>query len=285
MFKTLLFPPTDLLEKSDQYGKFKKEYIMGWMDVLQKAYPENWKNKDSLFKGHEAGLYSKENVRSLLMNLTSSYTAFCIIHKDVNEYLKKNNQNVITYGDNPNTNLLELRKFFSILHGLRSNIFKRGEQSNTLRQIGGVLKKTDCLGKRNEEATMKIINQNYGEGACKIVSGGGYTKDMLSGIDATITMDGQEHTSQIKPFKNIFEKDGYFVVQGSSSTQSYNKVSLLIFVNVKSKQVRIYKTPKIRIQQGSYYIPKENMVSTIFAKGELDLIDCNKYLSENIIWE
>ena len=46
-------------------------------------------NKDSLFKGHEAGLYSKENVRSLLMNLTSSYTAFCIIHKDVNEYLRK----------------------------------------------------------------------------------------------------------------------------------------------------------------------------------------------------
>jgi Fe-Mn family superoxide dismutase len=285
LFKKLLFPPTDLLEKSDSYGKFKKEYIVGWMDILKKSYPENWKEKNSLFSGHEAGLYSKENVRSLLMNLTSSYTAFCIIHKDVNEYLKKNNQNTIEYGENPNTNLIELRKFFSVLDGLRSNIFKRGEQSNTLRQIGGVLKKTDCLGKRNEEAAMKIINQNYGEGSCTIVSGGGMTKDMLSGIDATVVIDGKEYTSQIKPFKNIFEKGEYFVVQGSSSTQSYNKVGLLIFVNVKSKQVRIYRTPKTRIYQGSYYVPKENEVATIFAKGELELIDCNKYLSENIIWE
>jgi Fe-Mn family superoxide dismutase len=284
MFKKLLSPPTDLLEKSKLYGQFRKEYMEGWMDVLQKSYPENWREKNSLYPGHEAGLYNKQNVRSLLMNITSSYTSFCIIHKYVNEYLKKNNQNTIEYGDNPNTNLLELRKFFSVLDGLRSNIFKRGEQSNTLKQIGGILKKTDCLGKRNEDAAMKIINQNYGEDSCKIISGGGMTKDMILGIDAIVTIDGVEYSAQIKPFKNVFEKDDYFVVQGSSSTKTYNKVDLLIFVNVTSKQVRIYKSPKTRIHQGSFYVPKENEVAKIFAKGELELIDCDKYLSENIIW-
>lgn len=285
MFRKLLFPPTDLLKKSDLYGQFKKEYITGWLDILKKSYPENWKEKNSLYPGHEAGLYSKQNVRSLLMNLTSSYATFCVIHKYVNEYLKNNNQNTIDYGDNPNTNLLELRKFFSVLDGLRSNIFKRGEQSNTLRQIGGILKKTDCLGRRNEDAAMKIINQNYGEGSCRLVSGGGMTNDMVSGIDAVVTIDGVDYSSQIKPFKNVFEKDDYFVVQGSSGTKAYSRVDFLIFVNVKTKQVRIYKSPKTIISQGSFFVPKENEVAKIFAKGELELIDCDKYLSENVIWE
>jgi len=119
-FKQLLFPSSDLKQKTTLYSRFKQDYVRGWMDILKKAYPENWKEKNSLFVGHESGLYNKENVRSLLMNLTSSYSAFCIIHKDVNQYLVQNNQSPIEYTNDPKHNLSELRRFFSVLDGIRS---------------------------------------------------------------------------------------------------------------------------------------------------------------------
>jgi Fe-Mn family superoxide dismutase len=284
-FKQLLFPSSDLKQRSPLYGKFKYEYVQGWMNVLKNAYPENWREKNSLFVGHEAGLYNKQNVRSLLMNLTSSYSAFCIIHKDVNQYLSQNGQTTIEYGNDPSKNLSELRRFFSVLDGIRSIIFNRQTQSNTLKQIGGILKKTDCLGKRNEDAAMKIINQRLGDGACVILAGAGSSADMLSGIDAEVTIDGQKLKGQIKPFQNISASDTHISIQGSSSTKEYNNLDIMIFVNVKSKTVKIFKTKGTRIDKGNFVIPTENEIMTIVGKGDLELIDCNKYLSENTIWE
>jgi Fe-Mn family superoxide dismutase len=284
-FKQLLFPSTDLKNKSPLYNKFKYEYVQGWMNILKNAYPENWKEKNSIFVGHEAGLYNKQNVRSLLMNLTSSYSAFCIIHKDVNQYLNQNGQTQIEYGNEPGRNLSELRRFFSVLDGIRSIIFNRQQQSNTLKQIGGILKKTDCLGKRNEDAAMKIINQHLGDGACVIQAGAGSSSDMLSGIDATVDYEGQSLKAQIKPYQNILITDTHISIQGSSSTKEYNNLDIMIFVNVKSKTVKIFKTKGIRIDKGNFVIPRENEIMSIVGKGDLELIDCNKYLSENVIWE
>jgi Fe-Mn family superoxide dismutase len=289
LFKRLLFPPTNLLEKSKEYGEFIKEYTAGWMDVLRKSYPENWKERNQLFQGHEAGLYTKENVRSLLMNLTSSYVAFCIIHKDINQYLKSTNQKIIEYGDDPKKNLLELRRFFSVLDGLRATIFKRGEQSITLNKIGRVLKKSDCLGKRNEQASEQIINQILGANTCEIKSGGGISNDMYSGIDAILNIEGKRLKAQIKPFTNAYKKEfdteEYYIVEGASSTKAYKTVDLLIFVNVKTKNVKIFNSKNVRINQGNYIIPSNYLAYDLFAKEPIELIDCNKYLSENMIWE
>ena len=282
-FKSLLFPSSDL---PYIFKKFKYDYVKGWMDILKKEYPQNWREKNSLFVGHEAGLYDKQNVRSLLMNLTSSYSAFCIIHKDINEYLSQNGQPIIEYGNDPEINLSELKRFFSVLDGLRSQIFNRTTQSNTLKQIGGILKRTDCLGKRNEDAAMKIINQHLGEGACEIQAGAGSTSDMLSGIDATVNINNQSLTGQIKPFQIVTQlPDGSFSIQGSSSLQEYKKVDIIIFVNVKSKTVKIYKTNGVKINKNTFVIPNENEIMTLVGSNDLKLIDCNKYLSENTIWE
>jgi hypothetical protein len=280
--KELLFPPSALLKQSRLFGKFKDEYVKGWMDILKKAYPDNWKEKDSIFVGHEAGLYSKENTRSLLMNLTSSYSAFCVIHKDINTYLVNSGNQPISYGDNPEQNLIELRRFFSVLNGIRSKFFS--STSGTLKQVGGILKKTDCLGKRNEQAAQQIINQNLGENSCEIKSGAGHSIDMKSGIDANIKINSTENTAQIKPFTSTIDNESTISVLGSSSTKSYNRVDLMVFVNVKNKVVKIYKTNGITIEKNNYIIPKENEVMTLFAKTELELIDCNQFLSNSSSW-
>jgi Fe-Mn family superoxide dismutase len=281
-FKELLFPPSALLKQSRLFGKFKDEYVKGWMDILKKAYPDNWKEKDSIFVGHEAGLYSKENTRSLLMNLTSSYSAFCVIHKDINTYLVNSGNQPISYGDNPEQNLIELRRFFSVLNGIRSKFFS--STSGTLKQVGGILKKTDCLGKRNEQAAQQIINQNLGENSCEIKSGAGHSIDMKSGIDANIKINSTENTAQIKPFTSTINNESTITVLRSSSTKSYNRVDLMVFVNVKNKVVKIYKTNGITIEKNNYIIPKENEVMTLFAKTELELIDCNQFLSNSSSW-
>jgi len=108
---------------------------------------------------------------------------------------------------------------------------------------------------------------------------------MLSGIDATVNYDDQVLNAQIKPYQNILITDSHISIQGSSSTKEYNNLDIMIFVNVKSKTVKIFKTKGIRIDKGNFVIPRENEIMSIVGKGDLELIDCNKYLSENIIWE
>ena len=67
----------------------EQEYLKGWLEILSKAYPNHWKNKNELFVGHQPGLYNKDMDRLLLMNLTSSYSSFCLITKLLNLYLSK----------------------------------------------------------------------------------------------------------------------------------------------------------------------------------------------------
>lgn len=292
-FKSMLFPPSDMIKKSPLYLKFKKEYTENWMSLLRKAYPENWKEKDSLFPGHEAGLYTKENIRSLLMNLTSSYAAFCALTKELNNYLSQNNQNKIEFTDNIQSNFVEMRRFFSILDGLRATIFTQGTPSPILNKVGNILKKNDCLGKRTEDAAKQIIEQNLGEGSCKLTAGAGLTTDMISKTDAIIrglsiseptNNRGGQLTAQIKPFTNIIRENNYFMIKGSSSAQSYSKVDLLIFVNTKNLEVKIFSTKNIKIQGTNFYIPENNHIIDFKALGKVELMDCNKYLSENVQW-
>jgi hypothetical protein len=98
-------------------------------------------------------------------------------------------------------------------------------------------------------------------------------------------LEGKNLTAQIKPYKTIVVSDNFIAIQGSSSTQEYKKVDTIIFVNVKSLSVKIFKTNNIKIEKGNFLIPKENEIMSIVGTGEIELIDCNKYLSENAIWE
>ena len=41
----------------------------------------------------------------------------------------------------------------------------------------------------------------------------------------------------------------------------------------------------IKINKNTFVIPNENEIMTLVGSKDLELIDCNKYLSENIIWE
>jgi Fe-Mn family superoxide dismutase len=275
IFKSLLFPSyTEDKTKRELLKKFKEEYVKGWNSFLKGLYPQNWREKDELFVGHMPGLYDAENKRSLLNNLTSSYSAFCVIHNDINRHLKHTNQEPIVYGDNPEENLSQLIRFFSVMEGIKSRLFDR-QSSNTLKHIEKILRTTDCYGKRNEDGAKKIIDENLGDGACTITSGGGLTSDMMSGIDATINIESKILTGQIKSYTNEIEIDNYFIISGSSGAKEYTKVDLLIFVNIKKKKVRIFKTENVTVKKTDFKIPKQNNFMTLQGSNNIKFMNCS----------
>jgi len=278
IFRDLLFPHSENIKKSKLYQEFKSSYVRGWNNILKTLYPANWKEGDRLPIGHLPGLYSAENQRSLLNNLTSSYSAFCVIHRDINRYLKKQNMEPIQYGDDPAKNISELERFFSVMEAIKKPLFDR-ESSNTFKTVEKILKKTDCIGKRNEDAAKKIINENWGEGSCEIIAGAGLASDMNKGIDANITKDDVKSTSQIKPFKTEVVDGDYVVIGGSSGAKNYSKVDFLTFVNPSRRVVKIFKTTNISTRGNEFTIPLTNEVATLKGSNELKFIDCSEYLS------
>lgn len=212
------------------------------------------------------------------MNLTSSYSSFCVFHKIINSYLVKNNQEPIEYSDDDTKNIQQLKRFFTIIDSLRHVIFKPKTPSTILKQVSNILLKTQCLGRRNEDSAKKIINQKLGDDVCEIISGVGLTSDMKNGIDAKLNLSGKTYTAQIKPYTKIVETEDVFKIGGSSSLQTYHNVDFYIFINVKTRCVKIFKTKNSRVFYGQYFIPKENEFLTIVGNKKLKLIDCNKYL-------
>lgn len=213
------------------------------------------------------------------MNITSSYSVFCLITKLINVYLLKNNQPTIEFTDDEKQNRVELQRFFSIIDSLRHYIFLSKDISPILTKITSKLLKTHCLGKRNKYIVEKILNNVYGEETCTLINNVGTTKEIQNSVDAIIKINNKEYTSQIKPFNSIEYKDGLFIVKGSSGIKTYHNLNLYIFINTKTKTIRIFKTKNSRIFNGTYMIPEENEFLKINGDKNLELIDCHKYLS------
>lgn len=213
------------------------------------------------------------------MNITSSYSTFCLITKLLNLYLTKNNLPLIQFSEDEKENRVELQRFFSIIDSLRHYVFLSKDVSPILDKITSKLIKTHCLGERNKYIVEKILNHTYGEETCKLIKNVNITKDTQNSVDAILTFDKKQYTVQIKPYNSIIHKDNVFIVNGSSGLKTYHNLNLYVFVNTKTKTIRIFKTKNSRIFNGTYIIPEENEYLKIVGDKNLELIDCNKYLS------
>ena len=242
-------------------------------NLLKKQFPNNWKDETST---HMSGVYRKskgETVRSLLNNLTSSYTALCMLVKYVNSYFLSTGKDPIKFGGTYDENLQNLEIFFSALDSLRQVVFNPNSEIN--KKIGKILTYSDCIGKRNETAAKQIIDRNFGEDTCKLTSGLGLKKDAF-GTDCVINLEGKTKEAQVKPFTRIVEGEGKIKIIGSSSVQSY-KVALFVFVNVVDKVVLIFNNSGLDVSSGSYIFPSNSLIHSLSTDDNLDLEDCSKY--------
>ena len=214
-----------------------------------------------------------ETVRSLLNNLTSSYTALCLLVKYVNAYLTSVGKENVKFGGTYEENLLNLETFFTALDSLRQTVFNPNTEIN--KKIGKILTYSDCIGKRNETAAKQIIDRNLGENVCKLTSGLGLKKDAF-GTDCTIDLEDGTKEAQVKPFTRIVEGEGNIKILGSSSVQLY-KVPLFVFVNVVDKVVLIFKNTGLDVSSGNYVFPVGALIHSFSTDEPLDLEDCSKY--------
>jgi len=242
-------------------------------NLLKKQFPNNWHNET---KTHMSGVYRKskgETVRSLLNNLTSSYTALCLLVKYVNAYLTSVGKENVKFGGTYEENLLNLETFFTSLDSLRQTVFNPNTEIN--KKIGKILTYSDCIGKRNGTAAKQIIDRNLGENVCKLTSGLGLKKDAF-GTDCTIDLEDGTKEAQVKPFTRIVEGEGNIKILGSSSVQLY-KVPLFVFVNVVDKVVLIFKNTGLDVSSGNYVFPVGELIHSFSTDEPLDLEDCSKY--------
>ena len=55
--------------------------------------------------------------------------------------------------------------------------------------------------------------------------------------------------------------------------------------NGREFEIELGRIEQVKIDKNTFVIPEQNEIMTLVGSNDLKLIDCNKYLSENIIWE
>ena len=272
-----------LFGDSKQFSPIKKVYVDKWVEFLSRVYSRKYVQKDVLFKGQAAGVYIEKDglkQRSLINNITANVSTFSLLTHYFNEYLHRVNEQPIIFNDDTQNNLNQIYRFFTILEVLKEDIFYN-PASTIFKSIGKILQFCDAIGKRTEEATKEIIQQNLGEQSINLLSGYGVIGDMILGIDAKVVINGFENTAQIKGFHRIYEEsyndELYVVVEGSAGVKKYN-TDLMIFTNVKNKESVIIESKNMFTKDSKFYFPITNNIQRLKATSQLNLTDCNKYL-------
>jgi len=102
---------------------------------------------------------------------------------------------------------------------------------------------------------------------------------MMSDIDATVNIETKILTGQIKPYTNETDLGEFIIINGSSGAKQYDKVDLLIFVNIKNRIVRMFRTKNVTVDKTDFKIPKQNEFMTLQGSNNIKFMNCFEYLS------
>jgi Fe-Mn family superoxide dismutase len=263
-------------QRSKKQETWRSMVSNGIQEILKRHFPERWEKPSSL---HKPGVYRTQDgikVRSLLNNLTSSYTALCVIYKFINEYLRLTDQPLLDFDrDNYEKTTGEVKRFLSIIDSLRGYIFNPSTEIN--KKIGNALKFSSCEGEQNEKVALQILTENYGEGSAKLESGLGLTKDMIGGIDCILNTEDGEKTVQIKPFRALKEEDSEIHVLGASSVKDHS-VDLYMFVDKDNGVLQIFKNEGVKFAHRTFIFPNSSHMDSLSAKNPIEKVNCRMYL-------
>jgi Fe-Mn family superoxide dismutase len=240
--------------------KVKWAFRYGIDEILKEVFPDNWYEKGEYGDGEMSGVYDLEGTgRSVLNKLNTNYSGFCVLLVDVNQVLKREGRETIKLvGITPFNQISETKKFIDVLKKYQHRIFNR--ESSTFQNIMRILEQTNSWGEKREDDTITKLEKKFGvDNVTKLGKLGG-VEDMVSGIDAEITIDGIIFTSQIKPFSYMTDKNNEITIHNSGNVKPY-KTHWLIFTN--KKQTLIFKNKNTKIVDGTYVLPSEDLIYTL----------------------
>jgi hypothetical protein len=232
----------------------KKVYQNGVNSVLKSVFPQHWVEGNT---EEMSGFYGVESEgRSVLNNLNTNYTTFCLLVKTVNKEIiaKKAFDKVFDFTKKEKRSLSEIERFLKALNHFKNKIFVQDNQDFI--NIIKVLIITWERGQKTEDKTISTLKKHFKNNiSIEKVGKHGNKRDAYKGIDAVITLNGVKHTAQIKPFSDIEKIDGNIRVLGLGNVKPY-KIDWLIFNNNTTGKVLVFKNNPISTENNYVFNEK-----------------------------
>jgi hypothetical protein len=227
--------------------------------ILREVFSENFIEKPE--NNQLSGVYDLEGPgRSVINKLNTNYTAFCILLKDINQVIATiPNKNPIVFIDKtPAEQKKEVERLVGALNHFKYRIFDK--ESSTLHNLLRTLTEKDKAGSKREEITAAILKRFFGKSAkVELVGELGNKKDAIQGVDLEITKDGQLHTAQVKPYREMKIGEDGITLEGTASVKLY-KTDWMVFQ--KGKNVLVFNQ-KPKIVGGNFVFPSESLLYNI----------------------
>jgi superoxide dismutase, Fe-Mn family len=239
----------------------KNIFKVGINKALKDVFAENYFEHNEYAPGETSGIYNLEKEgRSVINKLNTNYNCFCIILNDVNQVLRKENQEEIKLvGLTPKEQLIQVNKLVALINRYKFRMFNK--DSSTFQNIMKVLTQTDSWGQKREDITIQILKKKFGEKNVVAVGKLGSKEDMIGGVDCIVYIKDRKLTCQIKPFTTIKKEDDVIVVYGSANVKKYN-TNWLIFER-NNKEIIIFRNTNTKIIDGNYVFPATDLIYTL----------------------
>ena len=247
----------ELLNKNTNLKWF---YVDAINKIIKTVFNEFWitnPGNDEL-----PGVYNLEGEgRSVINNLNTNYTTFCILLKDVNKIISTipNKEKISFLNKTPQEEQKEIERFVNAINYFKYRIFDK--KSATFQNIMTTLIEKQKAGKKTEDMVASILKNHLGDKVeVKLTAGAGKRKDMIGGIDMEIKKeDGKTYTAQIKPFQNMIVSDDGITLEGTGGVKLY-KTDLMVFR--KKNNILVFKNnPKI--VDGNFVFPIDSLMYNI----------------------
>ena len=204
------------------------------------------------------GFY-KDGERHNISYLAGNHRAFCMIHKSVNELLKKTGQPKIFLKEkSPEEQVEGVKRLINILVKNAPKIFD--ENNPFFQAIMTNLGQSKTKGDKVEKVSEIRLSKKFGQDNVKIESGFGLDTDASEGLDGSINIDGITYKCQIKPYTTSFIKDEKLVVLTTSTVGNY-RVDFMIFSN--AQDTLVIKNQNTELGNNVYIFPPEDLIYTL----------------------
>ena len=225
--------------------------------ILKDVYSNNYYGENEYAEGEMSGIYDLETKgRSVINKLNTNHIAFSILLNDLNKVLERENQNKIELvGKSPSEQKSEVERFCRYLEIFKNRIFPK---SKTLEKIMNMLIRTNRKGEQLENKVVDRLKKEFGKENVSLIGKLGSKEDMVQGIDLKVTIDGVEHSAQVKPIYDIFTSEGNYIVKIKGFVKPY-KTDLLIFGNPNSR-IHIFKNKDVDSSSDFFKIPAKNLI-------------------------
>lgn len=240
--------------------KVKWIFFSGIQDILKDVFNDYWVENPG--PNLIPGVYDLEKPgRSGINKLNTNYTCFCVLLKDLNKVITKEDEETPISFENKREleQIGEARRFVKFLKKYKDRIFRR--ESSTYKNLMEILNIKRILGIEREQRVSTILRNHFKDKiSVEVVADEGSKIDALKGIDLLLTKDGVTKTAQVKPVDEIefFQDD--LKLKGTGNVKMYS-VDFMIFE--KNGKVLVFRNNDTKIKDGNYIFPATSLIYDI----------------------